>query len=425
MVDILELTHNEYALSLAKKAKLASFALKSLTTKEKNSVLNRYESLLLENESLILEKNKMDMDAGKNKSLTPALLDRLYLDSKRIRGLASSVAEIRNLPDPVGEVVRGTFLPNGLELLTKRVPIGVVMTIFESRPNVTVDIAALSFKSGNACILRGGSEAFYSNQILSSLFHKAIEDSALSSVSADVVCFVERTEREAMIPFFHLENFIDIIVPRGGEALIRFVSENSKIPVIKHDKGVTNLYVGKSANPNIVLPILLNSKMQRPGVCNALENLFIDSSYPYLKSLLEDLYKNGVEILGDQNTLQIFPSAKPASNEDYYSEFLDNRLSVKIVNRFEDVVKEIQTYSSGHTECILSEDVSEIQRFQKELDSAAIFVNCSTRFHDGGEFGLGAEVGISTGKLHVRGPMGLVHLTTTTTYVTGNGQIRV
>lgn len=413
-----------YAKTLATKAKLASRALKGLTTIEKNSVLRRVEELLLENESAIIEKNKLDMQNGKEKDLSSAMMDRLLLDSKRIRNMAKSIEEIRNLPDPVGEVVRGTILPNGLELLTKRVPIGVVMTIFESRPNVIIDIASLSFKSGNACILRGGSEAFHSNLILSSLFHQAIEEKKLPGVTKDAVTFVENTNREAMLPFFQLDDLIDVVVPRGGEALIRFVSENSKIPVIKHDKGVTNLYLSNHANTEIVLPILINSKVQRPGVCNALENLFIHKDYPNIKDLLENLESNGVQILGDESITNLFPSAKLASEEDFFTEFLDTRLSVRVVSSVSEAMENIRKYSSGHTECILSEDITEIQTFKKELDSAAIFVNCSTRFHDGGEYGLGAEVGISTGKLHVRGPMGLIHLTTTTTYVTGSGQVR-
>ncbi|TGL04322.1 glutamate-5-semialdehyde dehydrogenase [Leptospira bouyouniensis] len=416
--------NTNYAISLATKAKLASRSLKALTTLEKNSVLKRVEELILANESAIIEKNQIDLKNGKEKSLSSSMMDRLLLDSKRIQSMAKSIEEIRNLPDPVGEVVRGTILPNGLELLTKRVPIGVVMTIFESRPNVIIDIASLSFKSGNACILRGGSEAFHSNLILSTIFHQAIEEKKLSGVTKDVVTFVENTNREAMIPFFQLDDLIDVIVPRGGEALIRFVSENSKIPVIKHDKGVTNLYLSKEANPEIVLPILINSKVQRPGVCNALENLFIHKDYPNLKQLLVELQTAGIQILGDSSITKIFPSAKQATEEDFFTEFLDTRLSVKLVESVTEAIENIRMYSSGHTECILSEDVTEIQTFQKELDSAAIFVNCSTRFHDGGEYGLGAEVGISTGKLHVRGPMGLIHLTTTTTYVTGKGQVR-
>ncbi|MCW7504024.1 glutamate-5-semialdehyde dehydrogenase [Leptospira paudalimensis] len=416
--------YTTYAKTIATKTKEASRSLKRLTTNQKNVVLLRFEKLLLENETEIITKNQIDLKNGKDKGLSSSMMDRLLLDSKRIHGMAKSIEEIRNLPDPVGEVVRGTILPNGLELLTKRVPIGVVMTIFESRPNVIVDIASLSFKSGNACILRGGSEAYHSNLILTSLFHKAIEDSNLPGVSKEVVSFIDNTNREAMLPFFQLDDLIDVIVPRGGEALIRFVSENSKIPVIKHDKGVTNLYLSDKANEKIVLPILVNSKIQRPGVCNALENLFIHKNYPNTKVLLQELKQKGVQILGDESIQSIDPTIPLASEDDFSTEFLDTRLSVKIVGSIEDAMENIKKYSSGHTECILSEDITEIQTFQQGLDSAAIFVNCSTRFHDGGEYGLGAEVGISTGKLHVRGPMGLIHLTTTTTYVTGKGQVR-
>ncbi|TGL57504.1 glutamate-5-semialdehyde dehydrogenase [Leptospira ognonensis] len=409
------------ARELAVRAKTASRKLKALNTLTKNRVLSKLASLLHENETAIITENQKDMESGRAKGLSSALLDRLLLDPKRIKNMIQSVEEIKALPDPVGEVVRGVILPNGLELLTKRVPIGVVMTIFESRPNVIIDIASLSFKSGNSCILRGGSEAFHSNFILSKLFHEALKT---ESIDESAVVFVTNTEREAMLPFFQLDDLIDIVVPRGGEALIKFVSQNSKIPVVKHDKGVTNLYVSKSANKELILPILLNSKAQRPGVCNALENLILHKDYPGNVDLLGELNEAGIDLLLDEEALKIFPQGKLATEEDYQTEFLDLRLSVKMVSSLEEALHFIRTHSSGHTECILSEDETEIREFQLNLDSAAIFVNCSTRFHDGGEFGLGAEVGISTGKLHVRGPMGLVHLTTTTTYVTGNGQIR-
>ncbi|GBF49167.1 gamma-glutamyl phosphate reductase [Leptospira ryugenii] len=414
--------YEKEALTHAKQAKESVKFIRSLSTQKKNAVLKRFSQLLESHAQSIIVENKKDMENGKSKGLSQALLDRLLLDEKRILSMKKSVEDIVSLPDPIGEVVRGVQLPNGLELITKRVPIGVIMTIFESRPNVIVDIASLSFKSGNACILRGGSEAFHSNLILSGLFHEALIAEGLSS---DCVVFVKSTDREAMLPYFQLDQLIDIIVPRGGEALIQFVSKNSKVPVVKHDKGVTNLFIDASAKEGIVLPILLNSKMQRPGVCNALENLFIHRDYPDISSLLEALAANDVKLLLDEKSLPFYPKANKASEEDFYLEFLDNRLSVKIVENLEEAIQNIERYSSGHTECILSESQSNILEFQSRLDSASIFVNCSTRFHDGGEYGLGAEVGISTGKLHVRGPMGLIHLTTTTTFVTGNGQTRV
>jgi len=409
------------ARALAEEAKKASRILRTLKTEEKNKVLGDLSRLLLEKENEILDANQKDLRLGKEKNLSSALMDRLLLDSKRLAGIRESLVAIQNLPDPVWQVTRGLTLPNGLELVTKRVPLGVVMTIYESRPNVTIDVAALSFKSGNACILRGGSEAFQSNLILSSLFGEALLQNHLP---ASGVSFVPVTDRESMKDYFVLEDCIDLVVPRGGEALIRFVTEHSKIPVVKHDKGVTNLYLDKEANREIVLPILLNSKLQRTGVCNALENLIIHRDYPDTKALLHALEEKGVELLLPSELLPEFPKSVLAKEEDYSTEFLDPRLSVALVSDLSMAISFIQKYGSGHTECILSENAATIQAFTSSLDSAAIFVNCSTRFHDGGELQLGAEVGISTGKLHVRGTMGLEHLTTTTTFLYGKGQIR-
>lgn len=406
---------------IAKQAKESCAVLRSLSTRTKNLVLSDLKDNLIKNKAKIFEANESDCSLGKEKGITPALLDRLTLGEKGIQNLVKSLDEIINLPDPIGEVTRGLTLPNGLQLVTKRVPIGVIMTIYESRPNVTIDVAALSFKSGNACILRGGKEAFQTNLVLSDIFREVLKQRGLP---LSAVTFVPSTDREAMIPFLKLEKDIDLVVPRGGEALIQFVSENARIPVVKHDKGVTNLFVDRSANPELVIPIVLNSKVQRPAVCNALENLVIHSDYPDTKHLLIELQKAGVEIFVENSQLEIIPGLKLVNEDMYAEEFLDLRLSVKFVKDLDEAVTFIQKYSSGHTECILSESEKSILEFQSKLDSAAIFVNCSTRFHDGGEFQLGAEVGISTGKLHVRGPMGLTHLTTTTTYLTGTGQIR-
>ncbi|ASV05451.1 glutamate-5-semialdehyde dehydrogenase [Leptospira interrogans serovar Canicola] len=377
--------------------------------------------LLEKRKAEILLANELDLKDGKEKKLSSALMDRLLLNEKRNFSMASAVREIAALPDPIGEVTRGITLPNGLELVTRRVPLGVVMVIYESRPNVTIDVGALSFKSGNACILRGGSEAFYSNEILIKLFHEIL---IKEEIDIGSVVFVDKTDRSFMIPFFQQTSLIDIVVPRGGEGLIRFVSENSKIPVVKHDKGVCNLYIDQDADPEKVIPIVINSKVQRPGVCNSTENLILHNGYPFRKELLEALAKEGVELLLDPSSLALYPKGKPVKQQDYLEEFLDLRLSVKTVSSLEEALAFIEKTSSGHTEAIVTEDLNTARIFTNSLDSAALFINCSTRFHDGGEFGLGAEVGISTGKLHVRGPMGLVHLTTTTTYVTGNGHIR-
>ncbi|EKO49550.1 glutamate-5-semialdehyde dehydrogenase [Leptospira kirschneri str. 200803703] len=411
----------EYVQDLCSRAKKASKILKQLSSSKKNKILLSLADILEKRKTEILSANELDLKDGKEKQLSSALMDRLLLNEKRIFTMASAVREIAALPDPIGEVTRGITLPNGLELVTRRVPLGVVMVIYESRPNVTIDVGALSFKSGNACILRGGSEAFYSNEILIKLFHEIL---IKEEVDIGSVTFVDKTDRSFMIPFLQQTSLIDIVVPRGGEGLIRFVSENSKIPVVKHDKGVCNLYIDQDADPEKVIPIVVNSKVQRPGVCNSTENLILHNGYPFRKELLEALAKEGVELLLDPSALALYPKGKPAKEQDYLEEFLDLRLSVKTVSSLEEALTFIEKTSSGHTEAIVTEDLNTARIFTNSLDSAALFINCSTRFHDGGEFGLGAEVGISTGKLHVRGPMGLVHLTTTTTYVTGNGQIR-
>ncbi|EQA45112.1 glutamate-5-semialdehyde dehydrogenase [Leptospira broomii serovar Hurstbridge str. 5399] len=414
-------TELEYVEILCKNAQKASRELRKLNSSKKNAVLEKLAEAIVTRKSEIIAENEKDVTAGKEKGLSTAMLDRLTLDEKRIHNLAKAVLEIKSLPDPVGEVVRGLTLPNGIRLITKRVPLGVVMVIYESRPNVTIDVGALSFKSGNACILRGGSEALHSNNILSNIFRDCL---AQAGLSPNAVTLVDKTEREIMIPFLKQTGYIDLVVPRGGEGLINFVSENSIIPVVKHDKGVVNIYIDKSADPEKVLPIVLNSKVQRPGVCNAVENLVIHAEYPHSKELLSELNAKGVQLLLDPPALSLFPNGTPVKPEDYWEEFLDLRLSVKTVNSIEEAISFIENTSSGHTEAIVTEDLSSSNLFLESLDSAALFVNISTRFHDGGEFGLGAEVGISTGKLHVRGPMGLVHLTTTTTYGEGEGQVR-
>ncbi|WP_061285812.1 glutamate-5-semialdehyde dehydrogenase [Leptospira interrogans] len=411
----------EYAEDLCSRAKKASKVLKQLSSSKKNKILLSLADILEKRKAEILLANELDLKDGKKKNISSALMDRLLLNEKRVFSMASAVREIAALPDPIGEVTRGITLPNGLELVTRRVPLGVVMVIYESRPNVTIDVGALSFKSGNACILRGGSEAFYSNEILIKLFHEIL---IKEEIDIGSVVFVDKTDRSFMIPFFQQTSLIDIVVPRGGEGLIRFVSENSKIPVVKHDKGVCNLYIDQDADPEKVIPIVINSKVQRPGVCNSTENLILHNGYPFRKELLEALAKEGVELLLDPSSLALYPNGKPVKEQDYLEEFLDLRLSIKTVSSLEEALAFIEKTSSGHTEAIVTEDLNTARIFTNSLDSAALFINCSTRFHDGGEFGLGAEVGISTGKLHVRGPMGLVHLTTTTTYVTGNGQIR-
>lgn len=412
---------DEYVNQVCQNAKRAKKELKLLNAKEKNQVLAFLADELENKQTEIIFENNKDIEEGKKKNLSSAMLDRLLLDEKKIKSLANAVRFIINLPDPVGEVTRGLTLANGIELITKRVPLGVVMVIYESRPNVTIDVAALSFKSGNACILKGGSEAIHSNKILTNLFKKVLEK---FSINSDAVTLIEKTDRSILIPFLKMDNYIDIVVPRGGSTLIQFVTQNSLIPVVKHDAGVCNLFLDESADLENSFNIIKNSKMQRPGVCNALENLFIHENYPHTKEILQMLANIGIDFLIDTNLSEELPNAKIASEEDFHTEFLDARLSARKVKNLELAILEIEKYSSQHTETILSKNIDSIRIFKENLDSAAIMVNCSTRFHDGGEFGLGAEVGISTGKLHVRGPMGLMHLTTTTSYLNGNGQIR-
>ncbi|WCL47966.1 glutamate-5-semialdehyde dehydrogenase [Leptospira sp. GIMC2001] len=412
----------DYTNQIASRAYKAKRSVKSLTTNVKNKVLIELADSLVANTKLIVSENEKDIENAKIKKLSSALTDRLLLNEKRIAGIADSVREIANLQDPIGQVVRGVNLPNGLELVTEKVPIGVLLVIFESRPNVTIDVAALSFKSGNVCILRGGKEAVHSNTILAKIFSDVLANNHLP---ADAVVFVEETDREVMAPLLKLDKFIDIVVPRGGEGLIKTVVELSSIPVVKHDKGVVNLFIDESADFQNTIDIVINSKVQRPGVCNALENLIIHKKYPYTKEVISALKNSNVELYLDELLAKDYPGNKLATEEIYSEEFLDLRLSCAMVNDLDEAIQFINKYTSGHTEVILSKDYLNIQRFKKEIDSAGIFVNCSSRFHDGGELGLGAEVGISTGKLHVRGPMGLEHLTTTTTYLSGNGHVRV
>ena len=411
----------EYTDNIAKRASGAKREIRTLKTSIKNDVLKLLAEELLKNKESIIKENAKDIEAGKEKNLSPALLDRLLLNEKRIESLANSVLEIASLPDPIGEVVRGVHLPNGVELVSKRVPLGVVLVIYESRPNVTIDVGALSFKSGNVAILRGGSEAIHSNLVLIGIFRSVLKQ---KNITEDAVLFVDKTDRSHIVSLLKKDKEIDIVVPRGGEGLISFVTENSKIPVVKHDKGVCNIFVDASADFDKAVNILLNAKTQRPGVCNAVENIIIHKDFPKTKELFTALKAKGVDLLLDNSLLQIFPDARLATDDDYALEFLDLRLSAKMVSNLEEAIVFIEKYSSGHSEAILSEDHKSIEKFLSQLDSAALFVNCSTRFHDGGEFGFGAEVGISTGKLHVRGPMGLVHLTTTKTILSWDGQVR-
>jgi len=414
-----------YAETIAKNSKEALQIIRQTSKNQRNQVLTNLIDLMSkkENQEYLIEQNQIDVDNAQKNQLAPALIDRLRLSKKRIEEMIQALQDIVNLPDPVGEIIKGYTLPNGIELIQKRVPLGSIFTVYESRPNVTIDVGALCIKSGNSVILRGGKEAFYSNKALYEFFKQALIQANLSE---KIIQFVEETDRACMFALLQMDRYIDLVVPRGGEALIQFVSSNTKIPVVKHDKGVCNLYIDESAILEKAITISINAKLQRPSVCNAIENLLIHEKFSYAKELLEALHNAGAQLLGCEKTRKIFPQTKPIEDPDkeYSTEYLDNRLSVKIVSNLDEVVSFIYKYGSGHSEGIVAENYSVIEEFQKRIDSAGIFINCSTRFHDGGQMGMGAEIGISTQRMHVRGPMGLKDLTTTMYILKGNGQIR-
>ncbi len=425
--EIIERSKNyiHYAETIAKNSKEAFQIIRQTSKNQRNQVLTNLIDLMSqkENQEYLIEQNQIDVDIAQKNQLAPALIDRLRLSKKRIVEMIQAVQDIVNLPDPVGEIIKGYTLPNGIELIQKRVPLGSIFTVYESRPNVTIDVGALCIKSGNSVILRGGKEAFYSNKALYEFFKQALIQANLSE---KIIQFVEETDRACMFALLQMDQYIDLVVPRGGEALIQFVSSNTRIPVVKHDKGVCNLYIDESAILDKAISISINAKLQRPSVCNAIENLLIHEKFPYTKELLEALHNAGAELLGCERTVQIFPKTKLIEDPDkeYSTEYLDNRLSVKIVSDLDEVVSFIYKYGSSHSEGIVAENYSVIEEFQKRIDSAGIFINCSTRFHDGGQMGMGAEIGISTQRMHVRGPMGLKDLTTTMYVLKGNGQIR-
>lgn len=374
--------------------------------------------------SLLIQSNTLDLDAATKSGMTGAMLERLKLDEKRIQAMADSVRQIADQIDPIGQVIEGQVRPNGLRLTKVRVPIGVLLFIYESRPNVTSDAAALCIKSGNAIILRGGKEAIHSNAAIAKVIREALVD---SGISGDAVQLVETTDRAAVTELLRLEGRIDLCIPRGGESLIRAVVEQARIPVIKHYTGNCHVYVDASADPKMALDICVNAKTQRPSVCNAAETLLFHKDHVtsgLIKKTLDALAAKKVEIRGDDAIRTIFLAAKPAEETDWYAEYVDLIVAVKVVDSLGDAVRHINHYGSKHTDAIVTSLVAEADRFVNEVDSANVFVNCSTRLSDGGEYGLGAEIGISTDKLHARGPMGAADLTTYKWVAYGNGQLR-
>ncbi len=409
-----------YIQEMAKKAKEAACRLRLIHAALKNSVLNRIAALIDTERDAIIKSNKVDYDRGEKAGMSRAFLDRLLLTDKRIEEMVQSVKEIAAMEDPVGGI-EGVRRPQGFVLEKVRVPIGVVAMIYESRPNVTVDAAALCLKSGNAVILRGGSDALESNRVLTSIVQTALK---AEGVPETAVQLIERVEHEGVNLLVKQSGYVDLVIPRGGEKLIKTVVQEATVPVIKHYKGVCHLYIDRDADMQMAVDVVQNAKVQRPGTCNALETLLVhrDIAEEFLPEVRKKL--DGVELRGCAQTKKLLPGIGEAVEDDYYAEYLDMILAVKIVNTVEEAVDHIERYGSSHTDGIVSQNVNTVERFVQGVDSAVVTVNASTRLSDGGVFGLGAEIGISTDKLHARGPMGIRELTTYRWVVRGNGHIR-
>lgn len=408
---------------IAKDAQLAARKLSRITETEKNKALLRMAEELEQNSKFLLDENSKDIMKVKKSGISRAMLERLTLKQSTIEQMAKGLREVAALPDPVGTVTSMWRRPNGLLVGKMRIPLGVIGIIYESRPNVTVDAAALSLKSGNAVILRGGSESIKSNLAIASVLQKVLRETSIPLTAIQVIPV---TDREAVSEMLQLEEYIDLIIPRGGEELIRAVVAQSKIPVIKHYKGVCHVFVDASADMDMAVDICLNAKTQRPGVCNALETLLVhkDIAGKFLPLVAKKLKKAGVVIRGCEKTRLFLKSIEKAVENDWYAEYLDLILAVKVVENIDEAITHIEKYGSLHTESIITEDYANAQRFLNEVNSSTVLVNASTRFSDGFELGLGAEIGISTTKLHAFGPMGLEELTTTKFIIYGNGQVR-
>ncbi|MBA4366128.1 MAG: glutamate-5-semialdehyde dehydrogenase [Desulfobacterium sp.] len=410
-------------MEMAYAARAASKQIAICSSDQKNASLLKIAEKLQQNASLIQNENIKDVNLAKEKGLSNAMIDRLTITDATIASMIQGLQEVVQLPDPVGTTSASWKRPNQLHISRMRIPLGVIGIIYESRPNVTIDAAGLCLKAGNAVILRGGSEAIHSNQALAKTIHEALAETGLPK---EIVQVIPIPNREAVTWLLHQEEYIDLIIPRGGESLIRFVVENSKIPVLKHYKGVCHVYVDDGADLEMAEKICFNSKVQRPGVCNAMETMLVHKNIAelFLPVMGNQFSNAGVEIRGCPETCRILPQSKPAMEEDWPEEFLDLILAVKVVEDMNSALEHIRKYGSNHTEAIVTKDYSRAQKFLKEVDSSVVLVNASTRFNDGGQLGLGAEIGISTSKLHAFGPMGLEELTTTKFIVLGEGQIR-
>ena len=409
---------------MGRRAKIASAILASADPMKKNTALAAIADALLSHSDLILEKNALDMKKAIENGMSPAMQDRLLLTQARVEAMASAVRQLIQLDDPIGEVLSGGVRPNGLRITKIRVPLGVAGIIYESRPNVTVDAATLCLKSGNAVILRGGKESFESGKCLTDIMRRAVESVGFTP---DIIQYIEDTTRESTTELMKCNQYLDVLIPRGGAGLIHAVLENATVPVIETGIGNCHVYVDDSADLSMAAEITDNAKTSRPSVCNAIENLLVHRSVAkeFLPVVKEKLDKHNVEIRGCEATREILgESVRPASEEDYATEFSDYILAVKVVDSLDEAIAHISQYTTHHSECIITSSLMNAEKFQREVDAAAVYVNASTRFTDGGEFGMGAEIGISTQKLHARGPMGLSELTSVKYLVNGNGQIR-
>ncbi len=408
--------------SFLKKAKEATNVMSILGGDIKNKVLSNMSTALRENKNFIIEENNKDMIAGKENNLSLALMDRLLLNEERIEGMATAITEIATLKNPVGKTHEGWIVENGMNIQKVSVPIGVIGIIYESRPNVTSDTAALCFKSGNVCILKGGKEAENSNKAIAKILQNVLEKNNLPK---EVISLLPDSSREGVANLIKQDKYVDLIIPRGGEALIKFVSTNATVPVVKHDKGLCHTYIDKDAEIQKAIQVSLNAKCRRVGICGAMETMLVDENIAQqiLPLIYVEFEKHKTLLKGCSKTQQIIDIAK-ASEEDFNTEYLDNILSIKIVNGVNEAISHIALYGSGHSDAIITQNYSTAEKFLNSVDSACVYLNASTQFTDGGEFGFGAEVGISTNKLHARGPMGINELTTYKYKIYGDGQIR-
>ena len=414
----------DYISQLGENARKSKASIANASTKDKNHILEVIASNLLDNTERILESNKKDLESAKDNGISDAMSDRLRLTEGRIKDMSDACRELIALKDPVGEVLEGSVRPNGMRITKTRVPMGVIGIIYESRPNVTVDAATLCIKSGNAVILRGGKEAINSNKVLMDIMRESVAEYGFPM---DIVQLVCDTSRETASAMMKANGYIDVLIPRGGKGLINAVVNNATVPVIETGSGNCHIYIDNTLDLDMAVNITDNGKTQRPSVCNALETCLVHKGIAetFLPLLKERLDRHNVELRGCSETMRILGgNVKPATEEDYATEYNDYILAIKVVENIEEAIAHISKYSTGHSECIITQDISNAEKFQKEVDSACVYVNCSTRFTDGNEFGFGAEIGISTQRLHARGPMGLNELTTFKYLINGSGQTR-